>query len=133
MVADPAGKIRDPLEAIPIETHMTTRWGIEVRLPASNSPEVRIEAMKELCRRQNGLQLGSNISIIRKGFQGKYQYMRKAKADSSGNVTYRNEPDKNFYSHPMDAVCYVALDVTVAPDVLSPNTSNQNTGELVVV
>lgn len=132
IIADPAGKIRDPLEGVPIRTHMTVKWGLKVREPTSDKPSVRIDAMKELARRQSGMELHSNIKIIRKGFQGKYQYNRLAKADSSGNVTYKKEPDKNFYSHPMDAVCYVALDVTVLPDVQSTE-STQQTGELVVV
>lgn len=132
IVADPAGKIRDPLEGIPIKTQLEMRWGIKVREPNSNSPTVRIDAQKELLRREGGFQMHHKIATIRKGFQGKYQLKRQAKADSVGNVTFSNQPDKNFYSHPMDALCYVALDVTAAPQVQS-EPQPQRTGSLVAV
>lgn len=132
IIADPAGRAKDPIAGTPLTVYTEQTWGIKVRLPMSNKPSLRIEAMKELLRRSHGVEAHSNISIIRKGFQGKYQYKRIAKADASGNVVFREEPDKNFYSHPMDALCYVALDVTSTPIVQLPN-AQQNNGPLVVV
>lgn len=132
IVADPAGKIRDPINNIPIKDYLTKTWGIKVRLPISNKPIVRNDAVKVLLRRENGLHLHNTIRIVRKGFQGKYELERVAKADSSGNVTYKEQPNKNYYSHGMDGVGYVALDVTTIVHVESEDDT-EDQGPLVTV
>lgn len=48
----------------------------------------------------------SRCRVLRKGYQGRYQYRRLKIAGSEER--YIDEPDKNAYSHPHDANQYVA-------------------------
>lgn len=133
-IADPAGRARDPIDGIPQFTLLTSRWGLPCRLAISNSPSARIDAMKNLLRREGGLEMSSNITVIRKGFQGKYKFKEKRGLVGATEMQYRDEPDKNEYSHPMDAVCYVALDVTSDATVdLMSNDYAQDDSPLVLV
>jgi len=47
--------------------------------------------------------------MLRKGFLGRYQY-RRVKVSGSAE-RYHDEPEKNEYSHPHDALQYVATRV----------------------
>jgi hypothetical protein len=47
--------------------------------------------------------------MLRKGFMGRYQY-RRVKI-SGASERYHDEPDKNEFSHPHDALQYVATRV----------------------
>ena len=111
-IADPAGKARDPIDGIPQYTLLTTRWGMPCKLAITNSPSARIDAMKNLLRREGGVEISSNIVMVRKGFSGKYKFKEVRGSVGATEMRYRDEPDKNEFSHPMDALCYVALEVT---------------------
>ena len=47
--------------------------------------------------------------MLRKGFLGRYQYRRVKIAGSAER--YHDEPEKNEYSHPHDALQYVATKI----------------------
>jgi hypothetical protein len=47
--------------------------------------------------------------MLRKGFSGRYQY-RRVKVSGAAE-RYHDEPDKNLYSHPHDALQYVATQI----------------------
>jgi hypothetical protein len=53
-----------------------------------------------------GLLVDPKAEMIRKGFNGRYQYKR---VQVSGDEKYRDQPDKNDYSHIADALQYAAL------------------------
>jgi len=127
-VADPSGVAKDPLEGQPTYSYITARWGIECHLAQTNKPNARIEAMKELLRRENGLRMSGAISIIRKGFAGRYKYKQTKSVGTDNEIRYKEEPDKNFYSHPLDALGYVALNVTLVDEesAIKPVNSEQN-------
>lgn len=55
------------------------------------------------------LQVHSRCTMLRKGFLGRYQY-RRVKISGSAE-RFHDEPDKNEFSHPHDALQYVATKV----------------------
>ena len=83
-----------------------------VCVPAStNDIEKRIEAVDSFLMHmidgQPGLLVSPKAHTIRRGFQGRYMYERK---NIGGYVAaYKDEPKKDAYSHPHDAVQYLAL------------------------
>jgi hypothetical protein len=53
-----------------------------------------------------GLAVNPSARLIRKGFNGGYHYKR---VQVTGDERYRDVPEKNDYSHPHDALQYMAL------------------------
>jgi hypothetical protein len=80
-------------------------------LPApSNEPMMRQEAVKGALNRlidgEPGFLLSPKCKMVRKGFTGGYHF----KSVKTGNGTqYHEEPAKNAYSHPHDALQYLLL------------------------
>lgn len=77
-----------------------------------NNVEIRIACVDELLRR--GKLVVSDCDecrMILDGFNGKYCY-RKMRATSDGAERYDDKPDKNDWSHIMDAVQYLCLGAT---------------------
>src|SRR6185436_5515465 len=52
---------------------------------------------------QPGFMVDPKADMVRKGMNGRYQFKR---VQISGDERYRDEPDKNMYSHPCEAVQY---------------------------
>jgi hypothetical protein len=52
------------------------------------------------------LMVDPKCEMIRRGFNGRYQYKR---LQLSGEDRYKDVPDKNDYSHLQDALQYAAL------------------------
>lgn len=83
-----------------------------VAMPAiTNDPRARQEAVKKYLTKmvmdgQPGLLVSPKASMIRKGFMGNYHFKR---VQVGNDERYRDVPDKNEYSHPHDALQYVAL------------------------
>lgn len=74
----------------------------------SNRLEPRLDAVKQFLNRnvagKPGFLLNPDCKTLKKGFMGGYKYRRVSVA---GNVErYREEPDKNHYSHVNDALQY---------------------------
>lgn len=65
-------------------------------------------ALGTLIDGEPALQVDPKAQLVRKGFQGGYVYKRKA---ISGEARYHDEPDKNKFSHPHDAVQYIAAEL----------------------
>ena len=84
--------------------------GIE---PGEQNLTIRLESVK---RPLNTLRSGKpqlilhpRCTMLRKGFAGRYQYRRIRVAGSAER--YHDEPEKNEYSHPHDALQYAATSV----------------------
>lgn len=80
-------------------------------LPAStNSPTLRIEAVKspmtKLIDGEPAMLVHPRCVSLRKGYMGGYHYKR---VQVGGDARYRDEPDKNVYSHVCDADQYLML------------------------
>ena len=86
--------------------------GIAIRAGEQNLT-IRLESVrKPLNTLRNGkpqLQISPRCEMLRKGFMGRYQYRRVKVAGSAER--YHDEPEKNEYSHPHDALQYVATRV----------------------
>lgn len=105
-IGDPAGNQRSQVDE---RTCFQILWSKGIEIEAGLQTEaLRLECVrKPLSMLSGGLPrfvLHPRCTILRKGFMGGYSYRRK---QVSGE-RYDPKPDKNRYSHPMDALQYVA-------------------------
>lgn len=84
--------------------------GLKVHPASTNSPTLRIEAVKAQMTRMidgdPGMIVHSQCNVLRKGYAGGYNYKR---IQVTGDAKFRDEPDKNRFSHICDADQYAAL------------------------
>lgn len=104
-IGDPAGEQRAQTDKT---TCFQILWGKGIRIEAGlQTLAIRLESIRKPLRTfalkgEPGLLLDPRCKTIRKGFQGGYQYRRmKTSAER-----FTTAPDKNQYSHPMDALQY---------------------------
>ena len=109
--ADPAGRIRDSYEGVRLVDYMRNTYGIDVALPTTNKPNVRIDAVKYYLHRKGGFIMSQQIKSLRKGFAGGYhfEYKRGAVDSNTGQAAIQEKPAKGIYSHVHDALQYIAL------------------------
>lgn len=108
--------VGDPAGDTPGETNeescfdMMRTLGLDPELPnyANQSPLVRQESVRQylsqLIDGEPGLLVHPRCKMLRKGFQGAYQYRRVMV--SSVGARFDEKPLKNEYSHPHDALQY---------------------------
>jgi hypothetical protein len=112
---DPAGEQRSAMTADRAEKtcfDILNGKGIRIRAGEQNLTSRLESVRKPLNTLRNGkpqLQIHPRCEMLRKGFRGRYQFRRVKVAGSAER--YHNEPDKNEYSHPHDALQYVATHV----------------------
>jgi hypothetical protein len=112
---DPAGQARTSMtadkDAKPCYDILRGK-GIAIE-PGWQNLTIRLEAVrKPLNTLRDGkpqFQLSPRCEMLRKGFLGRYQY-RRVKVSGAAE-RYHPEPEKNEYSHPHDALQYVATRV----------------------
>jgi hypothetical protein len=110
---DPAGKQMSALSRDKDEkTCFDILHGKKIYIEASEQNlTIRLESVRKplnsLVRGKPQLQIHPRCKVSRKGFQGRYQYRRLKIAGTEER--YHAEPDKNAYSHPHDAIQYVAV------------------------
>jgi hypothetical protein len=110
-IGDPAGMQRSPT-AKPGEANtcfeVMRGMGIHIE-PGDQALAIRIGSVKAVLKMLTAgkprFVLHSRCRNLRKGFQGKYQYRRMR---ITGDERYHDVPDKNSYSHPHDALQYMA-------------------------
>lgn len=112
---DPAGKQRSAMTADKAEKtcyDILEAKGIRIE-PGEQNVTIRLESVRRpLNTLRNGrpaFQLHPRCTMLRKGFAGRYQYRRVRVAGASER--YHDEPEKNEYSHPHDALQYIATRV----------------------
>lgn len=107
--ADPAGLQQSQVDETSCIFELG-RCGIPTIAARTNQFLARREAVMAFLSRtadgQPGLLLDPGCSMLRKGFNGGYQFSR---VQTSGEERYRDVPTKNQYSHPHDALQYLAL------------------------
>lgn len=119
--ADPAGTGRaqtdertciDILNATDEKTGAVIMGFITQSAP-SNNPIERIEAVNRFLTKlidgDPAFVLSPDCKILRKGFNGGYKYER---VQVAGDERYKEQPAKNRFSHPHDALQYAALGAT---------------------
>jgi hypothetical protein len=81
--------------------------------PGGQNLTIRLESVRKplntLREGKPQFQISPRCEMLRKGFLGRYQYRRVKVAGSAER--YHDEPEKNAYSHPHDALQYVATRV----------------------
>ncbi len=106
IACDPAGDGRAQTdERTPIQ--ILRAANIQAEPAPTNDLTQRLEAVSVCLRRlvdgQPGFLLHPQCTVLRKGFGGGYAFKR---VQVSGDERYRDEPNKNRYSHPHDALQY---------------------------
>lgn len=105
-VGDPAGNAMSQTDEKTCFQILKAK-GIQIEGGEQN-PVLRIESVKKplntMISGKPALQLHPECKVLRKGFQGGYQYRRMQTAKER----YQDVPDKNQYSHPHDALQYIA-------------------------
>jgi hypothetical protein len=103
---DPAGNSRSETDEKTCFQIMKAK-GINVE-PGEQTPTIRIESVKKplnyLVGGQPAFLMHPRCKVLRKGFQGGYQFRRKKVSGEH----YTDVPDKNKYSHPHDGAQYTA-------------------------
>ena len=107
---DPAGDDRAGTDSQTV--FQTLRLNGIPALPAStNDPAIRRDALtRPLTRMVNGgpgLLVSPRCKILRKGLAGGFQYKR---VQVKGDERFQNKPDKNFFSHVVEAAEYGLMD-----------------------
>lgn len=84
--------------------------GFTTEKARSNSTTDRLDSVKHYLTKmvdgKPGLVVSKRCKTIRKGFQGGYHY---PKLQVSGDAMYKEAPKKDDYSHPHDALQYIAM------------------------
>lgn len=84
--------------------------GIHIQASEQNLT-IRLESVRKplntFMRGKPQMQLSPRCKVLRKGFQGRYQYRRLKVAGAEER--FQDTPDKNAWSHPHDALQYVAV------------------------
>lgn len=112
---DPAGNQRSAMTADKDEkTCFDILRGKGIQIHASEqNPTIRWESIRKpmntLRAGKPQLQLHSRCKMLRRGFQGRYQFRRLQVAGAGER--YQDHADKNEYSHPHDALQYVGVKV----------------------
>lgn len=108
-VGDPSGMSRSDTDEKTCFMILAEQ-GIPAVPASSNNFTARREAVSSYLTRmtdgQPGFLVDPKAEMIRKGMNGRYGFKR---VQISGDERYRDEPDKNMYSHPCEAAQYSAL------------------------
>ena len=125
---DPAGSAQSQAtEDTPIR--ILRAAGIPAQPCSSNSPDLRRAAISNPARRicmdgKPALQVSPKAKMVRKGLMGGFAYRRLKIA---GSERYTDLPDKNIYSHPVEAAEYALMGGGEGRDALIP--ANRHRGE----
>lgn len=84
-------------------------YGFTTHLPRTNEPKTRIRAVEQLLNRNiGGILVSPHCEMSIRAFQGGYRY-RRLRVAGAIEVAYEAKPEKNRFSHIMDALQYAAL------------------------
>lgn len=108
-IGDPAGNQRSQADEKTVFEELRL-LGINCQPAPNNSPLSRWEAVRYYLDRmidgKPAFALSPNCKTLRKGFNGGYKFRQM---QVSGEARYSEQADKNRFSHPHDALGYLAL------------------------
>lgn len=107
--ADPSGATKDEIfEQVGIE--FLRARGLPARECDTNDPRLRVEAIQQATERRiegrPGLLVHKRCTMVRAGLGGRWYYRTQ---QSSGETLHHQQPVKNEFSHPCDALGYLML------------------------
>lgn len=112
---DPAGVQRSQADETTCVQELK-RLGIPTTPAPTNDFATRRQAVLNFLTRlhdgQPGLLVDPRATYVRKGFGGGYMLRRVAVSGDAAQERFRDEPDKNAYSHPHEALQYATLGVS---------------------
>lgn len=111
-VGDPGGKQRAQTEQKTCQ-EILAEEGLGTKPAPTNELFSRTDSVKYFLTKTDregnpGFLLSPKCSTLRKGFNGGYKYER---LQVIGEDMYKDQPKKNRYSHPHDALQYLALEI----------------------
>lgn len=123
---DPAGDFRAQSDST-TPFMMLAASGVSAIPTWTNDPVIRIGAVSQPLKRMDsagnpGFIIGPKAKIIRKAMAGGYKYKR---LQVTGEERFTDKPDKNRYSHPADALQYMALGMGEGTALISSEDSNK--------
>jgi hypothetical protein len=108
-IGDPAGAQRAQSDERTCFMELEA-MGLPAIAAATNTFTARREAVSGFLRRTTdgspGFLMDPQCKVLRKGFNGGYKYER---IQVSGEARYKEQPAKNSYSHPHDALQYLTM------------------------
>lgn len=117
-IGDPAGDERSQGDREQTVFRVLRANGIPARPAPTNDPVARRGAMAGVLKRLRGgkpcLTVGPKCAVLRKGMAGGFQYKR---VQVGGSERYRDKPDKNRFSHVVEAAEYGLLGSGERPEV----------------
>lgn len=105
IVGDPAGDKRSENDEVK-GYDVVRQAGFDIEAAPTNNFSARRDAVAWFLNKRDGMAMDRSAIMVRKGFRGGYHYRR---VQIGGEARYSNEPYKNKYSHPHDALQYLAL------------------------
>jgi hypothetical protein len=106
---DPAGRGRNSEEKT--NFNILSATGVQALPASTNDPSVRRNALERVLTRlvsgQPGVLISPKCKVFRKGLKGAWCYKR---IKVSGAERYKDEPDKNYWSHVCEAGEYGLMD-----------------------
>ena len=107
---------------------MEAETGLKIRPAQTNAITPRLDCVKMVLNRmidgQPGFLLSPSCKVLRKGFNSGYKFKKVAKTGS--NVIVSDEPDKNEYSHPHDALQYALMGAGEYNETMGRQRKNNN-------
>lgn len=107
-IGDPAGNQRSQQSQELTCIKELRLAGLPTEPAVTNEFVARREAVAGLLRRRDGFVLSPKCKSLRKGFNGGYKFER---VQVAGDERFKDVPSKNRYSHPHDALQYIALHI----------------------
>jgi len=109
LVLDPAAVVRSQNDAKSAAEIVEKHFPGAVTVGKTNNRLARKEAVVYWLRKQNGFLLSPRCKYLRKGFISHFHYER-IRTLSSLSERYRENWDKNIYSHVHEALQYAAME-----------------------
>ena len=106
ITGDPAGDQRSQSDSDDTPFKIFAEAGLLATAAATNDFLPRREAVVKFLLRRDGFLLSPRCKILRKALMGKYCFER---IQIRGEERYKDQPKKDKYSHPADALQYLAM------------------------
>lgn len=136
-VGDPAGDQRDAIDEEDTVFKALRRHGINARPCFTQEWTMRRDAvsvpLSTLVDGRPQLMIGAKAQMVRQGLAGKYHYKLLQVKAIGDEKRYHNQPDKNDYSHPCEALQYGLLGAGSNPMRPKPIGSSTGIGQVPIM